>query len=227
VDISFAQRGLLLGWLYDNVVLYRGLRVPGRIGQLVLMSAAVLAGAGVARLAGWLKLRRPALAAAAPAAIASLIAIEYLMFPLALVPVPTAPSESTRWLLSQPPALTLMLPLPPHPNLGEPEPFYQFESTFHWRPLINGYSGNYPASYVENVVGMQDFPSDGAMARVREAGVVHVVVHERYYGADRYRQVVAAADARPDLVPMGAFADGEFETRAYRVRSPGAPGSER
>ena len=43
VDVTFAQRGLLLGWLYDHVMIWRGLRVPSRFGQIALLSAAVLA----------------------------------------------------------------------------------------------------------------------------------------------------------------------------------------
>ena len=59
IDISFAHRGLLLGWLYDHLTIYQGLRVPSRIGQLTLLCAAVLSGFGVARVAAALRERRP------------------------------------------------------------------------------------------------------------------------------------------------------------------------
>jgi hypothetical protein len=59
VDISFAHRGLLLGWLYDHVFAFRGLRVPPRIAQLMLMAAGVLAGFGLARLADIVRVSRP------------------------------------------------------------------------------------------------------------------------------------------------------------------------
>ena len=44
------RRGLLPGWLYDHVFAFRGLRVPPRIGQLMLMAAGVLAAFGLSRL---------------------------------------------------------------------------------------------------------------------------------------------------------------------------------
>lgn len=219
VDVSFAQRGWLLGWLYDHVMIYRGLRVPARFGQIALVSAAVLAGFGVVRVLGWVRQWRPRLRTPVLLAIGGIVMLEYLMYPLALVPVPTAPSESSAWLRSQPPAPVVNLPVPKEKDtsLGPVEPYYQFESTFHWRPMFNGYSGSFPSFYVLAKPAVESFPSDAALAKLRDIGIVYAIVHERYYGRERYRDVLAAAGARRDLVAYGPFADGEYEIRIYRL----------
>ena len=49
-------------------------------------------------------------------------------------------------------------------------------STRHWKPLVNGYSGYTPASYVEHYLAFQSFPDPSAIAALRLAGVTHIVV---------------------------------------------------
>ncbi len=200
IDISFAHRGVLLGWLYDHVSIYQGLRVPTRIGQLTLLCAAVLAGFGVTRVLMWIRARRPRLVRPACVILGGIVALEYLMFPMALAPVPTAPSESSVWLRSQPSAPVTNFPVPRHGTDWRRfiiEAHYQFESTFHWRPLTNGYSGFLPSSFYVNNAALLDFPSDVAVGRLRDLGVGYAVVHERYYGGEGYRQVTGGRRRPP------------------------------
>ena len=226
VDISFAHRGLLLGWLYDHVSVYQGLRVPTRIGQLALLAAAVLAGFGVARVLSWIEARRSHLVRRAFLVICLVVGAEYLMYPVPLVPVPTQASASSAWLRDQPAAPVAVLPVPRH-NVDWRrfiiESRYEFESIFHWRPLVNGYSGFLPPSFYVNNERLLGFPSDEAVAHLRQLGVGYVVVREKYYGRYDYRKVVEAADRRSDLRGVGPFQEGEFETRIYLsiLKAPG------
>jgi hypothetical protein len=135
---------------------------------------------------------------------------------MAVVPIATRPSEATVWLQSQPPGPVINLPLG-----GPVEPLYQYESTFHWRPMLNGYSGSAPSSYVAAMPVVGAFPSDVALDKLRSAGVAFAIVHERHYGREAYRRIVAAASARSDLVAYGPFADEEYETRVYRILKSG------
>jgi hypothetical protein len=217
IDVSFAQRGLLLGWLYDHVFVYRGLRVPGRFGQLILLSAGVLAGFGVRRVADWIGTHRPRWTKAALGVIGGVIVLEYLSFPMALAQVDTRPGEVYRWLREQPAGVVAEFPVPKEPRLGFREGFFEYQSTFHWFPLVNGYSGHYPDPYIFMIRAVEDFPSDRAVATLRRDGVNYVLVHERFYDPERYRALVRDADARSDLAGYGPFADGEFRVRAYRV----------
>lgn len=219
IDVSFAQRGFLLGWLYDNIPIYRGLRVPARIGQVALLAAGVLAGFGLVRVIGWIRERRAHWLKPAVTMIAAAVVLEYLMFPLALIPIDTKPGEIAQWLKSQPPGPIVNLPVQSSAEAAERpiEPIFQYESTFHWRPMFNGYSGNAPGQYVLAKPAVATFPTEPALATLRKFGIEFAIVHERYYGREAYRDVVAAAAARTDLVAYGPFRDGEFETRAYRL----------
>jgi hypothetical protein len=81
-------------------------------------------------------------------------------------------------LAREPAAVVVELPFPlPQPwFLNTP---YMVNSTRHWRPLLNGYSGFRPASYYEHYDLMRKFPSDEAILTLLGEGVTHVVVHQR------------------------------------------------
>ena len=52
-----------------------------------------------------------------------------------------------------------------------------YYATFHWQMLVNGYSGFFPASYVEFFERMRGFPDARAMNVIDTRGVGYVVVH--------------------------------------------------
>ncbi len=217
LDISFGFRGLLFGWLREHVMLYRGLRVPARLGQLVLMSIGVLAGFGVARLAAWWQARSRRRVGLVVASLAGLAVCEYLMLPLPLVAVETRPSPAYDWLRQQPPGPVAEMPMPVGRLLPFHDAEYDYFSTFHWHPIANGYSGMYPDSYNRLLTRMDGFPSDEALSDLRNWGITYLVVHERFYGSERYRSVTRALDARPDVAGYGPFPDGPFAIRTYRL----------
>ena len=59
---------------------------------------------------------------------------------------------------------------------------YVLNSTAHWKPLVNGYSGFVPASYPGIADALRDFPDDRSRAELQRLGVTHVVVHLDAYG---------------------------------------------
>ena len=59
---------------------------------------------------------------------------------------------------------------------------YVLNSTAHWKPLVNGYSGFVPPSYVGHADALRAFPDDRARQQLRALGVTHVVVHLDAYG---------------------------------------------
>jgi hypothetical protein len=141
------------------------------------------------------------------------------MYPQRLVAVATTPSAASDWLLQQPPAPIVNYPMSEtiDPSTPPYEPLYQYESTFHWRPMFNGYSGNLPVEYSQARPVLATFPADAATQKLNDLGIQYAIVHERYYGRAAYRAIVTAASARRDLVAYGPFMDGEFETRIYRL----------
>ncbi len=221
VDGVAGHRGVLYPFLREHVFVFRGLRVAARFGQVFLAAVAVLAAYGVHRVAVHARRRGERMAAAAVSGVAALVILEYLMFPLALVPVETSPAPVYQWLRTQPPGAVAELPLPTPPlGTGIREAQVAFRSTFHWRPIVNGYSGHYPESYIALLKTQADFPSDASLNVLRALGVRYLILHERDYGRSRYAAVVRALDERHDVAGFGPFADREGAVRAYRLLDP-------
>jgi hypothetical protein len=216
-EITFGYRALLFMWLRDHVMLYRGLRVPARAGHLVLLAVAVLAGLGAARLAAWLQQRRQAWRGPVIACLGGLMVCEYLMAPLPLIAVETSAPPAYAWLRQQPAGVVVELPLAPPVGGPSYDAQFQYLSTFHWHPIVNGYSGAEPAWYHDFLRQAQDFPSDTSLAALRNAGARYLVLHERLYGRERYEAATRALDQRQDLLKYGPFVDGAFAIRVYDV----------
>jgi hypothetical protein len=216
VGASFGHRGVVYTWLWEYVPLYRALRVPARFGHLVLLAVAVLAGYGAARIVGWLRPHRPRLALAVPPAIGLMIVAECLVRPLALAPLDTRPGEAYQWLARQPRGVVAEFPFPTNMLGVDREAVMQYRSTFHWMPLINGYSGFYPDSSLRLQAALATFPSPGALDELRRRDVAYLVVHEADYGRERFRAIVDALGGR-DVEMVGPFREAGGEVRAYRL----------
>ena len=161
--------------LYDWVLPYRGLRVPARAGILILLGTAVFAGFGLARLRSW---GGPKLAAGVAALLIAIACGEYASSP-AMVPVNRRFSEWYRWLRTVPGAVVFEWPVTvPWRLYIMRDVEYMFHSTLHWRPLLNGYSGFYPRSYLDLLVRMRSFPDSGSIKELQARGATIVILHE-------------------------------------------------
>jgi hypothetical protein len=69
---------------------------------------------------------------------------------------------------------------PPADRFSENLPYMYF-SIWHWRPMVNGYSGFIPASYEALLAGVSTFPDAAALQFLRTAGVTHVALHCRLW----------------------------------------------
>ena len=64
----------------------------------------------------------------------------------------------------------LELPLPRPDGLPFHDASYLYTSTFHWKTLVNGYSGYYPPSYIRRLV-TQHPPLAEALDQIRDDNV--------------------------------------------------------
>jgi hypothetical protein len=107
--------------------------------------------------------------------IPSVLLVEYSVKPLDLVPYPNTPPPLYEFVARLPPGVVAEFPLPE--ALPGPEPRYMYMSTFHWKPLINGYSGFYPPSYLNQLRRLQPFPDAFTVGALQRTGVSYVIVH--------------------------------------------------
>jgi hypothetical protein len=82
-------------------------------------------------------------------------------------------------------------------------------STRHFKPLVNGYSGFTPPSYVAHYTQLAAFPDAGSLRALQSLGVTHVFVH-------RDRLDAEAAD-RVTRLPGLRQLDVEGPIALYRV----------
>ena len=66
---------------------------------------------------------------------------------------------------------------------------YMLFSTVHWRPILGGYSGFYPASFLTIYDRVQSFPDDASLVAMHGLGVTHVVVHRSQFPAERFAEI--------------------------------------
>jgi len=160
--------------IHDLVPLFWAVRVQAHMGQVVLLSLALLAGFGLARLQIAWGPRRGRWAIAAVTVV--LINAEALRAPLTFRTFSGIPPVYDA-LRAEPRAVVVELPMyERHAFSGNA--VYMLNSTRHWKPLVNGYSGFLPPSYVRTWTDVQRFPGHDALAAMHRRGITHVVLHE-------------------------------------------------
>jgi len=172
-EMSLGAFGFTYPWLHRHIVVYRGLRAPARAGLFALMFLAVLVGYGYQRLA---RGRSPAVRALIVAALAAALLVEYHVS-LRLLEFPNTAPPIYQLLASQPRGPLVEFPVPPPDSLPGRDAEYAYMSTFHWFPLVNGYSGVFPRSYLMLLPKLQTFPDEPSIRRLRDVGVRYIIVH--------------------------------------------------
>ena len=107
--------------------------------------------------------------------------------------------------------------MPNNANLPGRDAVYSYMSTFHWKPLLNGYSGYYPRSYLARLDRLEKFPDFQALESLRDDDVTYVIVHADTYTSAEFESIVGAlTDAR--LRPLGRFNNGNTQAAVFSMR---------
>jgi hypothetical protein len=219
VQLALGTNGWIYDLLYDWVLPYRGLRVPARADILILLSTSVLAGYGVARLAGWMERWRRA----GPAVLALLVgmaSVEYLSRPV-VHEVDTHVSMWYRMLGTMPDAVVFEWPVTVPWRLGNMvDVRYMYRSTAHWRPMLNGYSGFYPQSYIKLLIRVRSFPDSRSIEYLQRVGATVLVVHENRQLPQRYQRALERLARDPKIQPLGSGVDGGSRVTFFRLLPP-------
>jgi len=212
-EMSLGFGGYLYPVLNRAVSAYRSLRAMGRLGIFVVMALAVLGAYGYAAVVSG---RSRGTRAIVCAALAVLLLVEYRTA-VVVVPFPNQAPPIYRVLSQLPPGVVAELPAPRASALPGPDPRYVGMSIFHWHSLVNGYSGNYPPSYLARIERLSQFPDQRSLAQLRRDGVRYVIVHESGYTADRV-DAIRDALGRSGMAELIVQQDGEGAARLFEVR---------
>ena len=151
-------------------------------------------------------------------AISAVLLLEYWVAPLRLVPFSNEPPPLYAWLARQPRGVVAEFPMPAPDTLPGIEPRYAYMSTFHWMPIVNGYSGYYPPSYLSRLGPMNKIPDNSAVEALVRAGVRYVIVHPDLFDAGRRDDVLADISSSSQFVELGQFDDGLGTAAVFRLR---------
>jgi hypothetical protein len=199
---SLGANAPLFGALRVYLDPYGMVRVPARFGALVLLALGALAGIGAARLLGAIKAPRVRLGVAT--ILTSVMVVEYASSP-ALMPVTADVPPAYRWLRDQPRGVLVELPLPEVHALPGNDPERQYYSTMHWMPLMNGYSGFYPRSYLALMYHLRVFPRGQWVDLLLARGAEYIFIHERGMAPDLLQLTLDRAEVHPEIVRVGRF----------------------
>jgi len=189
--LSLGLRTPVYGWVYHAFPPMQGLRAAARFGNLFLLGMAALAGIGLAAA----RTRFPARRAGGIAALLVVAAnLESLRAPVGYTKFEGIPPIYS--VLAKEPGRVLLVEVPfwpPQAAFHQAE--YVLNSTAHWRPMLNGYSGYLPQSYRTNAQTFWFFPQEHAIQAMRRAGATHVMIHPKGFAheADAMWKAVAAS----------------------------------
>jgi hypothetical protein len=215
VWLSFGPNYGLYGVLYDFVPGFNGVRVPARYAMIAGLFLAVLAGYGARRLC--------TLNSALCTFAAALILLEGAALPLeinrAWAQSEAMPPARVYRLSQAPPVYTRLASLPAGTVVTE-FPFgdagweirYTYYAATHWKPITNGYSGNFPLPYKERVASLQRVAAnpDAAWQSLRNAGTTHVVIHRNAFANRANADMVESWLKERGATEVERFPDGDI-----------------
>lgn len=208
---------------------YRGLRAPARASILVFMALGALGAYGWTRLT---RGRSKSLTTVATVIMAAALLIEFRTTMDRWLTVPAAPSDVYRWLAMQPRSVVAEVPFARADELHViHDGLYMFNSTWHWQPIVNGYSGFFPKSFMELARETEGFPNARSIAYLKTRAVDFIVVHGSLMTPEKFGAMTAALLARPDIEAMAQFpqkmgSDLVFRLRRSPIDGPTRPTSE-
>lgn len=190
--VSFAPLLPFYARLHAMVPLFQTVRVPAHLGQVVLLMIALMAAYGVATLQQtW---RHATSWPFVATILVVLVNGEALRAPIGYVWFDRVP-PIYKVLATEPDAVIVEVPFP-MPSQWFLNGPYMVNSTGHWRPMLNGYSGFRPPSYQRSYEAMSTFPSEQSLIALHELGVTDIVVHAHDFGEERARDLAASPSLR-------------------------------
>ena len=214
--ISFGLNNPLYQPMRDVLVAYRGLRAPARASILVFLAIAALAAYGYKHLGQG----RPRLVnAIGGLVLVAALLVEYRTELESWMVLPAQPPQVYRWLATQPRSVVVEIPFAePDRLFAISDGLYMFYSTYHWQPIVNGYSGFFPRSFMDLSEAVEGFPDESSIDYLKARGVDLIIVHGGILGPAKYGEVTATLLARPDVDALAQFDEMAGSDMVFRLR---------
>lgn len=207
IELSLGANGVLFGLIHRIFPAIDGFRAFARFGVLALLGGAALCGLAVAKL---LQARPAPQRYVLASALALLLLADYWIAPVTSYVAPLRAGPLETWLAAQPPTVLAAVPFPDLDESTGYETVFQYLSTFHWHPMVNGYSGHAPPGYRELASSMQNFPSDALIDTLRDRGVQLVIFSERYSEPGQFDRFLYACHNRDWFNEVHVFSQQRY-----------------
>jgi hypothetical protein len=195
---------------------YRGLRAPARASILVFLAMAALLAFGWTRL---MRHRSQMVTTIATIVVAVALLVEYRTHMVSWLAMPEKPAEVDRWLAAQPRSVVAEVPFAKADALHSiSDGLYMFHSTWHWQPIVNGYSGFFPKTFIELAEATARFPDDHSIAYLKQRGVDLLVIHGSLMDSEDFGEMTASLLSRPDIEALARFEERMGSDIVFRLR---------
>lgn len=207
----------IYGVLYDYVPGFNGVRVPARYAMIAGLFLAIAAGYGYQRLQALRQMPSLLLATCI------LLLAEGLAIPIEINRTwhqnETEPPARVFTGNDVPAVYQRVEQLPTGAVLTE-FPFgdaaweirYVYYAASHWKPITNGYSGNFPPKYKERVARFQRVQQneEEAWRALRDTGTTHAIVHRNAFADGRDADTVERWLKAHGATELERFPDGDI-----------------
>ena len=198
--------------LYENIVFFKGIRVPERFGILVMLALSVLAGYGMAKMSMLFKKKGKVVLCCV---FLAFLIYEFICVPFPYEKISREPDEVYTWLAStKEPFAILEFPL----IKLQTNKYYMYWSIHHRKSLANGSSGFNPPIFnqLRKIAHeMGPFPHREFIQYVKtQVPVKYIILHLESFSATDKQEILQNAAQFPDdlrLVKMFAPDDHVYE----------------
>ena len=192
--IHFRHNMIMLGPYIFLYILpgFDGMRVPARFVIMVGLAVSVFAAYGLAKILD--RFQRPYEKTILTILLSMLVILESISIPLSVASVPVGRDipEVYKWLGNIKGDFAI-LELPSSSSSEQAllqQIQYMYFSTYHWKKLVNGYSGYLPPvfNYLCNDLDKKGFPSDYSINYIKQINIKYLIVHSEYYGQKEWER---------------------------------------
>lgn len=230
---------LPLPYFFSSLPLFKSLRIPARFFILFIFSISVIGGFCVSELMRTKnKYFKNKLLICTILTV--LITVDSFSAPIALGYVPAAENIPPvyKWLGEQnddfaivelPTTVKLLSYGDERWNKNHPtirgygsrfyyDSMYMYFSTYHWKKLVNGYSGYIPFEYSQITKVLENFPSNESIDLLRALDVKYVIIHSDVYDKkDWNKMLYAINNSKNTNVKLVGRKDNDY---IYEIKNP-------